>query len=194
MIDDAQSALKSHVVDHLDQISTFCGVDVFLLGPKFASSAEGQNNNGDAGRDQRWRVAIYGDMESAEHAKTRVLIFIDRLVSNEMHIIQLMGSNGNIAWTSCRWNYARALPSHSRMRTITKEYQAYRVDHKHGYLFPTTLLAGLQILPGWSTEEKPRGNFHHRRKLDEHCGCQAEDPRIGQPNENLHEGCRGVCG
>jgi hypothetical protein len=82
VIDDAQSALKSHVVDHLDQISTFCGVDVFLLGPKFASSAEVQNSNGDAGRDQRWRVAIYGDMESAEHAKTRVLIFIDRLVSS----------------------------------------------------------------------------------------------------------------
>lgn len=80
VIDEAQSALKSHVVDHLDQISTFCGVDIFLLGPKFASSAEGQNSNGDAGRDQRWRVAIYGDMESAEHAKTRVLIFIDRLL------------------------------------------------------------------------------------------------------------------
>lgn len=84
VIDEAQSALKSHVVDHLDQISTFCGVDIFLLGPKFASSAEGQNSNGDAGRDQRWRVAIYGDMESAEHAKTRVLIFIDRLVRHSM--------------------------------------------------------------------------------------------------------------
>ncbi len=80
VIDASQTALKSHVVEHLDQISTFCGVDVFLLGPKFASLAESQNGNGDAGRDQRWRVAIYGDMESAEHAKTRVLIFIDRLV------------------------------------------------------------------------------------------------------------------
>lgn len=80
VIDAAQTALKSHVVEHLDQIAQFCGVDVFLLGPKFASLADGQNSNGDAGRDQRWRVAIYGDMESAEHAKTRVLIFIDRLV------------------------------------------------------------------------------------------------------------------
>lgn len=69
------------MVDHLDQISAFCGVDIFLLGPKFASLSEGLNSNGDAGRDHRWRVAIYGDMESAEHAKTRVLIFIDRLVS-----------------------------------------------------------------------------------------------------------------
>jgi len=80
VIDTAQTALKSHVVEHLDQIAAFCGVDVFLLGPKFASLVDGQNANGDAGRDQRFRVAIYGDMESAEHAKTRVLIFIDRLV------------------------------------------------------------------------------------------------------------------
>jgi hypothetical protein len=81
VIDSAATALKSHVVDHLDQVATFCGVDIFLLGPKFASPADGLNGNGDAGRDQRWRIAIYGDMESAEHAKTRVLIFIDRLVS-----------------------------------------------------------------------------------------------------------------
>jgi hypothetical protein len=70
VIDTAQTALKSHVVEHLDQIAAFCGVDVFLLGPKFASLVDGQNANGDAGRDQRF----------AEHAKTRVLIFIDRLV------------------------------------------------------------------------------------------------------------------
>lgn len=82
IIDSAGTALKSQVIEHLDQISIFCGVDIFLLGPKFTSLSDGLNGNGEAGRDQRWRVAIYGDMESAEHAKTRVLIFIDRLVSN----------------------------------------------------------------------------------------------------------------
>ena|ERR1700710_2654646 len=82
VIDTAATALKVPVVDHLDWVARFCGVDIFLLGPKFASLADGLNGNGDAGRDQRWRVAIYGDMESTEHAKTRVLIFIDRLVSN----------------------------------------------------------------------------------------------------------------
>jgi hypothetical protein len=81
VIDSEATALKSHVVEHLDQVAKFCGVDIFLLGPKFTSAADGLHGNGDAGRDQRWRVAIYGDMESAEHAKTRVLIFIDRLVS-----------------------------------------------------------------------------------------------------------------
>lgn len=84
VIDTAATALKSSVIDHLDKIARFCGVDIFLLGPKFASLADGLNTSGEAGRDQRWRVAIYGDMESAEHAKTRVLIFIDTLVSTSI--------------------------------------------------------------------------------------------------------------
>ncbi len=101
VIDEAQSALKSQAVEHLDQISAFCGVDIFLLGPKFASLAEGQNSNGDAGRDQRWRVAIYGDMESAEHAKTRVLIFIDRLVRHLNGDTIHIHANYFLAWTCC---------------------------------------------------------------------------------------------
>jgi len=85
VIDSEATALRSHVVDHLDEIGVFCGVDIFLLGPKFASLGDGMNSNGEAGQDQRWRVAIYGDMESAEHAKTRILIYIDRLVSNSFN-------------------------------------------------------------------------------------------------------------
>ena len=83
VLDTAATALKTHVIDQLDFTATFCGVDIFLLGPKFASPTEASTANGDPGRDQRWRVAIYGDMESTEHAKTRVLIFIDKLVSSE---------------------------------------------------------------------------------------------------------------
>jgi hypothetical protein len=81
VLDTSGTALKALVIEHLDEIAAFCGVDIFLLGPKFPSLVDGLNGNGDAGRDQRWRVAVYGDMESADHAKTRVLIFIDRLVS-----------------------------------------------------------------------------------------------------------------
>jgi hypothetical protein len=80
IIDSSKTALKTAVIDHLDQIASFCGVDIFLLGPKFASLTDGLNSNGEAGRDLRWRVAVYGDMESAEHAKTRVLVYIDKLV------------------------------------------------------------------------------------------------------------------
>jgi hypothetical protein len=152
VIDTAQTALKAHVVEHLDQIAAFCGVDVFLLGPKFASLVDGQNANGDAGRDQRWRVAIYGDMESAEHAKTRVLIFIDRLVCLSMDIgNKILGANILLAWPCCRWNHSRIIPPHSRMRTISKEYQAHRVYNQYSYLFPAPILPSLQILPYWSS-------------------------------------------
>ena len=152
VIDQAQTALKSHVVEHLDQIAAFCGVDVFLLGPKFASLVDGQNANGDAGRDHRWRVAVYGDMESAEHAKTRVLIFIDRLVCVAAGRLSVE-SDANIilAGTRCRWNHARTLPPHSGLWPISQEYQAHRVYNKHGYLFPTAILSSLQILPCWSS-------------------------------------------
>jgi hypothetical protein len=80
VVDAAATALRSHVVVFLDSLATFAGVDIFLLGPKFGAGVSGLDGNGDAGQDQRWRVAIYGDVESAEHAKTRVLIFIDKLV------------------------------------------------------------------------------------------------------------------
>ncbi|RFU35608.1 hypothetical protein B7463_g687, partial [Scytalidium lignicola] len=89
VIDEAATALKQHVVDHLDDIASFCGVDIFLLGPKFASPSDVLNGNGDAGRDDRWRFAIYGDMESAEHAKTRILIFIDRLLGRAVDAMML---------------------------------------------------------------------------------------------------------
>jgi hypothetical protein len=82
VVDTAATAFKTYVVDYLADVARFCGVDLFLLGPKFNTAPLGLNGGGDAGQDQRWRVAIYGDVESAEHAKTRVLVFIDRLVSS----------------------------------------------------------------------------------------------------------------
>lgn len=82
ILDSTKTGLKTSVIEHLDNVAAFCGVDIFLLGPKFASSlTDGLSSNGEAGRDQRWRVAVYGDMESAEHGKTRILIYIDKLVS-----------------------------------------------------------------------------------------------------------------
>ncbi|KAL3418367.1 KH domain-containing protein [Phlyctema vagabunda] len=89
VMDETATAIKQQVLAHLDEISSWCGADLFLLGPKFPSVGEGLNNNGDAGRDQRWRVAIYGDMESAEHAKTRVLILIDRLLGRVVDATKL---------------------------------------------------------------------------------------------------------
>jgi len=76
----AEGVLKKSVTDFLDETSVYCGVDIFLLGPKLTPLAGGLNGDVDLLRDQRWRVAIYGDYLSSEHAKTRVLIHIDQLV------------------------------------------------------------------------------------------------------------------
>jgi hypothetical protein len=39
------------------------------------------NGNIETSMEQRLRCAVYGDLETMEHAKTRVLIMIDQLVS-----------------------------------------------------------------------------------------------------------------
>ncbi|KAB5572391.1 KH domain-containing protein [Coniochaeta sp. 2T2.1] len=78
--DLAAGVLKQDVVGVLDEISRYCGVDIFLLGPKLTPLVDGLNGDAELRRDQRWRIAIYGDLLSSEHAKTRVLIHIDKLL------------------------------------------------------------------------------------------------------------------
>ena len=72
--------MKKSVTTYLDEVSSYCGVDIFLLGPKLTPLVDGLNGDVELRRDQRWRVAIYGDILASEHAKTRVLIHIDQLV------------------------------------------------------------------------------------------------------------------
>ncbi|KAK4204103.1 hypothetical protein QBC40DRAFT_2783 [Triangularia verruculosa] len=85
----AEGVLKKSVTDFLDDTSRFCGVDIFLLGPKLAPVVDGLNGDVELRRDQRWRVAIYGNNMSAEHAKTRVLIHIDQLLGRIVDSIQV---------------------------------------------------------------------------------------------------------
>lgn len=73
------------MLDHLDTLASYTGAEIFLLSPKFRDAdsavASSYGYASDNGLDHRFRVAIYGDMESVEHAKTRVLIMIDQIVS-----------------------------------------------------------------------------------------------------------------
>lgn len=71
------------MLDHLDRIASYTGTDVFLLNPRRKDfEATGLSHSGEAetSLDQRHRVMIFGDMESVEHAKTRVLVMIDQIV------------------------------------------------------------------------------------------------------------------
>lgn len=73
--------IKQTILDHIDYIAKWTGTDIFLLRPK-QMDVETTSFMGtlDNSLDQRFRVAIYGDMESSEHSKTRILIMIDQIV------------------------------------------------------------------------------------------------------------------
>lgn len=80
IVDSNAGVLRVEVTEALNTFAAFCGVDIFILGPKLTPMTDGLNGDVDVIRDQRWRVAIYGDVEPADHAKTQVLIYIDKLV------------------------------------------------------------------------------------------------------------------
>lgn len=84
VLDQASGGVKATVLTHLNILANFTGTDIFLLNPKPVDH-EGPGSSYGAGNeqgfDQRLRIAIYGDPESSEHAKTRVLILIDQIVS-----------------------------------------------------------------------------------------------------------------
>lgn len=90
MVDAKAGVLIKQVTDALDTFAQYCGVDIFILGPKLTPMMDVLNGDVEVIRDQRWRVAIYGDVESSEHAKTQVLIFIDKLVSSLFAIPSLL--------------------------------------------------------------------------------------------------------
>jgi hypothetical protein len=82
IFDTASSCLKSPVLNQLDLISKTTKADIFVLMPK-QPDIESASFNGklETSLDSRLRCTIYGDMESMEHAKTRILIMIDQIVS-----------------------------------------------------------------------------------------------------------------
>ena len=83
VVDPAGGGVKPGVLEHLDIIAKFTGCDIFLLHSRPADPDDLSANyvNGtDQTLEQRLRIAIYGDPESSEHAKMRVLIMIDQIV------------------------------------------------------------------------------------------------------------------
>lgn len=81
-MDTSTKGIRVNVLEHLDTLAQYTGADIFLLNSKMADadSAVVSSYGADNGLDNRFRVAIYGDMESVEHAKTRLLIMIDQIV------------------------------------------------------------------------------------------------------------------
>lgn len=88
IVDGSPKGIRASVLEHMDTLAAYTGTDIFLLTPRLhdADSAvvSSYGYASDNGLEQRFRVAIYGDMESSEHAKTRILIMIDQIVGHNL--------------------------------------------------------------------------------------------------------------
>ena len=76
----------------MDEIADKTKADIFLLEAKSKrkdSDSISFNNSLDAAKDSRLRIQVYGDMESSENAKTRLLIMIDQLLQRQVDTIRL---------------------------------------------------------------------------------------------------------
>ncbi|OAX78418.1 hypothetical protein ACJ72_07275 [Emergomyces africanus] len=93
VMDKNTNGVRSSVLEHLDTLARYTGADIFLLSPKIldADSAvvSSYGHSTENGLDHRFRVAIYSDVESAEHAKTRVLIMIDQILKRRVDAMKL---------------------------------------------------------------------------------------------------------
>lgn len=135
------------MTDNLDYISSYCGVDIFLLGPKLTPMVDGMTGEAEMRMDQRWRVAIYGDILSSEHAKARVLIHIDTLVKDFHALRSGHDPNFFLARSRCRRYETRIVLSPARLWPPPQEYQVDRVIHRDCYLLPAPVLADVPLLP-----------------------------------------------
>lgn len=74
--------LRADVLRHMDEIAERTKADIFLCNPKpLDIESASIKGNLEGSIDNRFRIIIFGDMEVCEHAKTRVLIMIDQIVS-----------------------------------------------------------------------------------------------------------------
>ncbi|MCJ1309249.1 hypothetical protein MMC25_002907 [Agyrium rufum] len=86
VVNPTSDQVHPRVVEYLDDIARFTGTDIFLLKSKSGDTEELPTTTiqgTDQSLDQRFRIAVYGDPESSEHAKTRVLVMIDQILRRE---------------------------------------------------------------------------------------------------------------
>ncbi|PGH18323.1 hypothetical protein AJ80_04501 [Polytolypa hystricis UAMH7299] len=93
VVEKDTNSVRANVLNHLDTLAQFTGADIFLLSPKIvdvdSAIVSSYGYSTENGLDHRFRIAIYSDVESAEHAKTRVLIMIDQILKRVVDAIKL---------------------------------------------------------------------------------------------------------
>ncbi|KAM5476015.1 hypothetical protein MauCBS54593_000698 [Microsporum audouinii] len=86
-------SIRKIVLEHIDILASYTGADIFLLSPKIVDADSALSSSygysAENGLDRRFRIAIYSDAESAEHAKSRVLIMIDQILKRRVDAVKL---------------------------------------------------------------------------------------------------------
>ncbi|KAL9057089.1 MAG: hypothetical protein Q9162_002523 [Coniocarpon cinnabarinum] len=127
------TGIREKILEHIDYIASWTGTDIFLLRPKqFDVGTAGFNGTMDNSLDHRFRVAVYGDMESSEHAKTRILIMIDQILKRKVEIFKLELSMHTIICGRMRRNIKQI-----ESTTNTAIYFPPPFPHLRGYCPPS---------------------------------------------------------
>lgn len=196
-LDPQTGGLKAPVTNTLDYTSSFCGVDIFLLGPKLTPLADGLNGDSEVRRDQRWRLAIYGDHLSSEHAKTRLLIHIDQMVLKYspsrvdfLTFCALLILKLRAAWSDYRWTARRVDLASTSLWPQQENHQAHRVDDAYCHLHAAIIFFGVPVLPSQCPSARPEPDLHHRRGPSTYRTRQEKNARGPQPTAAFREGGR----
>ncbi|KAK2740538.1 hypothetical protein FQN57_006041 [Myotisia sp. PD_48] len=107
VMDMNSNSIRKNVLDHLDTLAKYTGADIFLLSPRIvdADSAmvSSYGYSAENGLDHRFRIAIYSDVESAEHAKARILIMIDQILKRRVDVVKLeLSTHILVAGRACK--------------------------------------------------------------------------------------------
>ncbi|KAI9715931.1 MAG: hypothetical protein M1828_000519 [Chrysothrix sp. TS-e1954] len=82
--------VRATVIEYMNHVAEWTGTDIFLLRPKqFDIETASFTGTLDNSLDQRFRLAVFGDRENSEHAKTRLLIMIDRILGRHSDVFKL---------------------------------------------------------------------------------------------------------
>ncbi|RMY79053.1 hypothetical protein D0862_13251 [Hortaea werneckii] len=87
-----QEGARADVLNHMDDIADKTKADVFLLEAKSRrkdSDSASFKGSVEKSNDKRLQMAVYGDLESSENAKTRLLIMIDQLLQRQVDSVRL---------------------------------------------------------------------------------------------------------
>ncbi|KAK3112924.1 hypothetical protein LTR53_010294 [Teratosphaeriaceae sp. CCFEE 6253] len=87
-----QDGARRDILDHMEDIADKTKADIFLLEAKSRrkdSESASFNAALEKSMDKRLQIHVYGDMESSENAKTRLLIMIDQLLQRQVDSIRL---------------------------------------------------------------------------------------------------------